>query len=79
MCSTYTPTLVYFNGKGRAEATRQMFALAGVKFEDKRYSFEEWGKLKASGNTGNFIILINFYRYNIYNTLYVYIYIYIVI
>ena len=73
MCSTFKPTLVYFNGKGRAEATRQMFALAGVKFEDKRYSFEEWGKLKASANTGNFIVIIYIYRYSIYNNLYVYI------
>ena len=55
MCSTNTPTLVNFNNKGRAEATRHMFVLAGVKFEDKRYSFEEWGQLKSSGNTGNYI------------------------
>ena len=53
MCSTFTPTLVYFNGTGRAEVTRRMFVLAGVKFEDKRYTSEEWGQLKYSGNTGN--------------------------
>ena len=53
MCSTFTPTLIYFNGKGRAEVTRLMFALAGVAFEDKRYSPKEWGQLKSSGNTGN--------------------------
>ena len=58
MCSTFTPTLVYFNVTGRAEVTRRMFALAGVKYEDKRYSMEEWGKLKSFGNTGNFIIII---------------------
>ena len=56
MCSTFTPKLVYFNGKGRAEVTRTMFALAGVEYEDKRYSLEEWGKLKESGNTGYFLI-----------------------
>ena len=52
MCSEFTPKLVYFNGKGKGEVTRHMFTLAGVKFEDKRYSFEEWGILKTSGNTG---------------------------
>ena len=53
MCST-TPKLYYFDIKGRAEVTRQMFNLASVKFEDIRYSFEEWGQLKSSGNTGYF-------------------------
>ena len=32
--------------------TRQMFNLASIKFEDIRYSGEEWVKLKTSGNTG---------------------------
>ena len=51
MCSE-TPKLYYFNGKGRAEVTRQMFKLASAPFEDIRYSFEEWGKLKSSGKSG---------------------------
>lgn len=40
--------LTYFNGRGRAEVTRLMFALAGVEFEDKRIQGEEWPALKPS-------------------------------
>ena len=58
MCSTFTPKLVYFQGKGRAEVTRLMFAQAGVTFEDKRYSSEEWGKVKSSGNNGNLLFVL---------------------
>ncbi|XP_002731491.1 S-crystallin SL11-like [Saccoglossus kowalevskii] len=41
--------LHYFNARGRAETSRFILALAGVKYEDKRYTGEEWGKIKASG------------------------------
>lgn len=36
--------LIYFNGRGRAEICRMLFALAGVEFEDVRYEIEEWKK-----------------------------------
>lgn len=48
------PKLYYFHLNARAEVTRQMFKLASVEFEDIRYSFEEWGKLKSTGKTGYF-------------------------
>ena len=40
-------TLVYFDGRGRAEVSRILFELAGVEYEDKRVKGEDWGKLKA--------------------------------
>ena len=39
-------TLVYFNGRGRAEVSRMLFALADVEFVDTRIEGEEWAKLK---------------------------------
>lgn len=44
-----TYTLTYFNGRGRAELARLLFAEAGVAYEDKRLTGEQWGSLKASG------------------------------
>ncbi|XP_020901884.1 probable glutathione S-transferase 5 isoform X2 [Exaiptasia diaphana] len=41
--------LYYFNARGRAEPARLCFAAAGVKYEDVRYTFEEWSKEKAAG------------------------------
>eukprot|EP01133_Synstelium_polycarpum_P007476 gene7476-8747_t len=38
------PTLVYFDGRGKAELIRYVFVLAGAKFNDVRVSFEEFGK-----------------------------------
>ncbi|KAJ8022537.1 Hematopoietic prostaglandin D synthase [Holothuria leucospilota] len=40
--------LVYFNAKGRAEPSRYMFAQAGVEYEDKRLTPEEWKELKPT-------------------------------
>jgi len=40
-------TLVYFDGRGRAEVSRILFELAGVEYEDKRIKGEDWGKLKS--------------------------------
>ena len=38
--------LTYFNGRGRAEAMRIMFEVAGVPFEDVRVEGEKWAELK---------------------------------
>ncbi len=40
--------LIYFNAKGRAEISRMLFAQAGVEYEDKRLSGEEFQALKPS-------------------------------
>ena len=40
--------LTYFNIRGKGEATRLVFKAAGVEFEDRRITFEEWGQLKES-------------------------------
>uniref|UniRef100_A0A8W8LT39 S-crystallin SL11 n=1 Tax=Magallana gigas TaxID=29159 RepID=A0A8W8LT39_MAGGI len=40
--------LMYFEAKGRAEVIRLSFAVAGQSFEDKRYSIEEWYKVKQA-------------------------------
>jgi len=45
-----TYKLTYFNGKGRAETTRLVFAAAGIKYEDKRVEKADWGALKPSRN-----------------------------
>lgn len=45
--------LIYFNVRGRAEPTRLLFKAAGVEFEDRRFTFEEWGKAeKEQLNSG---------------------------
>lgn len=49
--ATSKPRLTYFDLPGRAEPTRLAFAIAGVEFEDRRLSFEEFGALKAQPNT----------------------------
>ena len=38
--------LYYFNTKGFGENARMLFKVAGVEFEDIRYSREEWPSLK---------------------------------
>jgi glutathione S-transferase len=47
----------YFNVKGRGEIVRLCFAAAGVKFEDKRIEFAEWGTLKPKTTWGQLPIL----------------------
>ena len=42
--------LIYFNGRGRAEVIRQLFILAGQKYEDKRYEQDEWKAVKEKLN-----------------------------
>ncbi|XP_071948396.1 S-crystallin SL11-like [Antedon mediterranea] len=42
-------TLTYFNSRGRAEISRLLFAVADVKYEDKRIEKSEWREwIKAS-------------------------------
>ncbi|RDD46087.1 Hematopoietic prostaglandin D synthase [Trichoplax sp. H2] len=41
--------LYYFNLDARAELIRLLFAYGGIKYEDIRYSFDEWPKVKESG------------------------------
>ncbi len=38
--------LIYFNGRGRGELPRQVFALAGQDFEDYRLKDGEWATFK---------------------------------
>ena len=38
------PQLFYFDIAGRGETIRMLYKHAGVEFEDKRISFEEYGK-----------------------------------
>ena len=53
--STYK--LYYFNGRGRAEVCRLIFAAAGQKFEDIRYEFGEWASHKAEMPLGQMPVL----------------------
>ncbi len=38
--------LIYLDMQGRAEFTRILLAQAGIPYEDKRLSKEEWEKMK---------------------------------
>lgn len=40
--------LISFDGKGRGELARLLLAAGGKKYEDVRFSFEEWPKFKPS-------------------------------
>jgi len=41
--------LTYFNSRGKAEIIRLIFALADVKYEDKRYEYSAWpGEIKKT-------------------------------
>ena len=52
-----TYKLIYFNSRGRAEIIRQIFALAGIKYEDMRVTEEEWAKLKDNTPYGALPVL----------------------
>jgi len=45
--------LVYFDGRGRGEVARLLFAVSGVKYEDERVSMEEWQALKPNTPFGS--------------------------
>lgn len=44
--------LNYFNGRGRAEITRLIFAAAGQTYTDNRVASENWPALKPNAPTG---------------------------
>lgn len=50
--------LIYFNGKGRGEPARLLFAFAGIEYEDCRVAGEEWQKLKPTIPTGQLPALV---------------------
>ncbi|CAF1034213.1 unnamed protein product [Rotaria sp. Silwood1] len=53
--STYK--LYYFNGRGRAEVARLIFAAASQKYEDIRYERDEWPSHKAETPLGQIPVL----------------------
>jgi glutathione S-transferase len=53
--STYK--LYYFNGRGRAEVSRLIFAAAGQKYEDIRWEHSEWPTHKADTPLGQMPVL----------------------
>ncbi|CAF1505009.1 unnamed protein product [Rotaria sp. Silwood1] len=53
--STYR--LHYFNGRGRAEVSRLIFAAVGQKFEDIRYEQNEWPSYKNQMPLGQMPVL----------------------
>lgn len=60
--------LIYFNGRGRGELIRLIFAAAGVDFEDYRINMEEWNQLKPSKSAALEFASIVRYLYLIYYT-----------
>lgn len=57
MAPTYK--LVYFDFPGRGEVTRFLFAYGGIKYEDFRFSFEDWPKYKPGKSELSFKKTIN--------------------
>ena len=52
-----TYKLHYFNGRGRAEVSRLIFTVAGQKFEDHRFEFQQWPTLKSQMPLGQAPVL----------------------
>ena len=44
--------LTYFNSRGKAETSRLVLAQAGMEYEDKRVTWDEWQALKPSTPLG---------------------------
>ena len=55
MVSSYR--LIYFNGRGRAEVSRLIFATVGQKFEDVRIEMNDWPTLKSQMPLGQMPVL----------------------
>ncbi len=53
-----TTTLTYFDARGRAEPIRLVLAYAGVPFEDRGLSHEQWAKAKAETPLGQLPYLV---------------------
>eukprot|EP01094_Clydonella_sp_ATCC50884_P014227 TRINITY_DN245_c0_g1_i1.p1 TRINITY_DN245_c0_g1~~TRINITY_DN245_c0_g1_i1.p1 ORF type:complete len:242 (+),score=89.71 TRINITY_DN245_c0_g1_i1:55-726(+) len=51
------PTLMYFPLRARADNLRALLHVAGVEFEDKHVTFEEWPALKAQQPFGQLPVL----------------------
>ncbi|PIO69367.1 glutathione S-transferase protein [Teladorsagia circumcincta] len=49
--------LLYFDGRGRAEVARQLFALANQEYVDVRITHEEWPKHKPEMPFGQLPVL----------------------
>ncbi|CAF1035180.1 unnamed protein product [Adineta steineri] len=49
--------LYYFNGRGRGEVSRLIFAAAGQKYEDIRYEQDQWPPHKAEMPLGQMPVL----------------------
>lgn len=49
--------LYYFDARGRAELTRIIFAVAGVAYEDIRFSKDDWPKHKVGAHFYKSIVL----------------------
>ena len=52
-----TYKLYYFNGRGRAEQIRIVFAQAGVPYEDIRLTGEKWAEFKPKTPYGSMPVL----------------------
>eukprot|EP00756_Hemistasia_phaeocysticola_P026830 Hpha_TRINITY_DN16085_c1_g7::TRINITY_DN16085_c1_g7_i1::g.118890::m.118890 len=50
--------LYYFGAPGRGEALRLTFALRGIKYEDKKLDYAQWGAMKAELGQDAFLPLL---------------------
>ncbi len=57
ICKMPAYKVIYGNAKGRAETIRFIFAQAGVPYEDKRLTGEEWAQLKPTFQYGALPVL----------------------
>lgn len=53
--------LHYFDARGRGEPARLLFAVAGIPFQDRRVSQEEWPAIKPSMFIACFVVRFIFY------------------